>query len=58
MAIDKGKTSAYVIDAKRFDCGSRRGFIEANLEFALNIPEMKNGVLKFSKRILKEYEAN
>lgn len=57
MAIEKGKTSAFVIDAKRFDCGSRRGFIEANLEFALNIPEMKNDVLKFGKRIINEYSA-
>ena len=55
MAKEKGDTTAFVIDAKRFDCGSRRGFIEANLEFALNIPEMKSDVLKFSKRIVNEY---
>ncbi len=58
MAKDKGTTTAFVIDAKRFDCGSRRGFIEANLEFAMNIPEMKSDILKFSKRIIKEYDAN
>jgi len=56
MAADKEQTSAYVIGAKRFDCGSRRGWIEANLEFSLNIPEIKNDILKFSKKLIKEYE--
>jgi UTP--glucose-1-phosphate uridylyltransferase len=55
MAKEKSNTNAFVIDAKRFDCGSRRGFVEATLEFAMNIPEMKSDVLKFSKRILNEY---
>lgn len=57
MAKDKNRTSAFVIDAKRFDCGNRRGFIEANIEFALNIPEIKDDVLKFTKRLVKEYSA-
>jgi UTP--glucose-1-phosphate uridylyltransferase len=55
MALDKGKTSAYVIDAQRFDCGNRRGFIEANLAFALNIPEIEQDVLKFTKRLVSEH---
>jgi UTP--glucose-1-phosphate uridylyltransferase len=56
MAIEKKQTNAFVIDAKRFDCGNRRGFIEANLEFSMNIPEIRSDVIKFTKRILAEYD--
>ena len=56
MALDNKPSYAYNIAAKRFDCGSRRGFIEANLEFALNIPEMREEVLSSASRILNEYK--
>ena len=56
MAKEKKQTSAFVIDAKRFDCGSRRGFIEANIEFAMNIEPIRKDVVRFTKRILKEYD--
>jgi UTP-glucose-1-phosphate uridylyltransferase len=36
--------------------GSRRGFIEANIEFAMNIEPIRKDVVKFTKRILKEYD--
>jgi UTP--glucose-1-phosphate uridylyltransferase len=37
-------------NGKRFDCGSKLGFIEANLNFGLNDNEIKNNI----KRILKD----
>ncbi len=56
MALEGKQTSAYIIEAKRFDCGSRRGFVEANIEFAMNIESIRKDVVKFTKRILKEYD--
>jgi UTP--glucose-1-phosphate uridylyltransferase len=55
MAIEKNTTNAFVISEKRFDCGNRRGFIEANIEFALNIPEIKKDVISFTERLIKKY---
>ncbi len=56
MAKEKKRSYAYVIDAQRFDCGSRRGFVEANLAFAMSIPSIKDDVLKFTKKLLKQFD--
>lgn len=55
MAKEKNKTYAHIIEARRFDCGSRRGFIEANIAFAMNIPSIKDDVIKFTKKLLEEF---
>ena len=39
------------LNGRRFDCGSRLGFLEANLAFALELPDMRSRV----KEMLKEY---
>lgn len=39
------------LDAKRFDCGERTGFVEANLAFALANPEMHDRV----RKMLQQY---
>jgi UTP--glucose-1-phosphate uridylyltransferase len=36
---------------RRFDCGSRKGYLEANIAFALEIDDLK----KDMKSILKKY---
>ncbi len=38
-------------EGKRFDCGTKKGFIEANVAFALDRDDMRDGV----SEILKEY---
>lgn len=53
MAINGTNTHAVVIDGRRFDCGNRRGFLEANIAFALEIPEIQGDI----KNILKKYSA-
>lgn len=40
------------IDCPRFDCGNVLGYIEANIAFAINNPDIKNDV----KNILKKYQ--
>lgn len=39
-----------IFDGKRFDCGSKRGLIEAQLYFSLNHPEIKNFKIKNKQR--------
>jgi UTP--glucose-1-phosphate uridylyltransferase len=42
---------AHKLNGKRFDCGSRVGFLEANIAFALERDDMKDRV----KEMLKEF---
>lgn len=37
-------------EGKRFDCGSRIGFLEANIEFALERDDMRDNVLKLLEK--------
>ena len=34
------KVFAYRYDGKRYDCGSKEGFLQANVELALSNPEL------------------
>lgn len=41
---------AYRFAGKRFDCGSKLGFMKANVEFALKHPELKDNFLNYLKK--------
>lgn len=45
---------AYKFEGKRYDVGDKLGFIETTLDFALERPELKYGVLKVMEKLLKE----
>ena len=49
--IGKQPFNAIRFDGKSYDCGSRLGFIEANIAYGLADPELSNDV----RRILNEY---
>ena len=53
MAATIGKIDFHGMrfEGKRFDCGTKQGFIEANIAFALSRDDMRDGVAA----ILKEY---
>ena len=53
MAATIGKIGFHGMrfEGKRFDCGTKQGFIEANIAFALSRDDMRDGVAA----ILKEY---
>ena len=38
-------------DGNRYDCGSKLGFVKANLGFALNDPEIRKDLVKHIKKI-------
>ncbi|CEG29165.1 UTP--glucose-1-phosphate uridylyltransferase GalU [Bacillus sp. B-jedd] len=46
---------AYEFEGKRFDVGEKLGFIETTLEFALQMPELKDDLLEFMKKKLDQY---
>jgi len=41
MIASGTKSDAVILDSLRFDCGNRRGFLEANIVFALKNPELE-----------------
>lgn len=45
---------AYEFEGNRYDVGEKLGFIETSIEFALQNPEIKDGLLDFMARKLKE----
>jgi UTP--glucose-1-phosphate uridylyltransferase len=47
----------YRFEGKRYDCGTRVGFVEANLAFALAHPEMHERMYPIVERLLNEYRA-
>lgn len=50
-SIGKTDVYGYRFEGKRYDCGERTGYVEANLAFALADPEMRDRV----KAFLKDY---
>jgi UTP--glucose-1-phosphate uridylyltransferase len=45
---------AVKFDGRRFDCGSKTGFVEATLSLALERPDMADEVRAIMKRLLGE----
>jgi len=52
--IETTPTYGVPFEGKRFDCGNRRGFLEANIGFALQHPEMRDDIL----RIMRSFVAD
>lgn len=46
---------AYDFEGDRFDVGHKRGFVKANIDFALRSDEMRDEILQFMKEKLEEY---
>lgn len=51
--IDRQPFHAVTFDGARYDCGSKTGYIEANLALALSRPEMADDVRAIAKRLLE-----
>ncbi|QOJ22972.1 MAG: UTP--glucose-1-phosphate uridylyltransferase GalU [Gammaproteobacteria bacterium] len=43
----------YEFDGKRYDCGSKSGYLEATVEFALQHPELKNEFGEYLSKLIK-----
>lgn len=55
MKKDGNKVYAYDFKGDRFDVGHKRGFVKANIDFALRSDEMRDEILSFMKEKLAEY---
>ncbi len=42
--LNEEDANAYKFDGIRYDCGSKEGLLEANIEYALKQPELKKGI--------------
>tara|TARA_B110000503_G_scaffold1104_1_gene1452 strand:+ start:563 stop:799 length:237 start_codon:yes stop_codon:yes gene_type:complete len=47
--IGKSVCTGYKFSEERFDCGSKLGFIKANIKFSIQRNEMKNELIKWLK---------
>ena len=51
MLCKEGKVNGYELEGKWYDCGSKIGFLRANIEMALKREDMKEGVEKILKEL-------
>jgi UTP--glucose-1-phosphate uridylyltransferase len=49
--LRREKVFAYRYEGKRYDCGSKEGFLQANVELALAHPELGRGFRDFLKNL-------
>ena len=49
--IDTEGVHAYLYDGKRYDCGSKEGFLQASVEFALKHPEVGPGFQEYLRNL-------
>ena len=47
LMLKKEKVYAYEFEGKRYDCGSKLGFLEATVDYGLNHPELSNDFKKY-----------
>ena len=45
---------AYRFEGKRFDCGSKLGYLQANVEYALAHPELASTFKGYIKKLAKD----
>jgi UTP--glucose-1-phosphate uridylyltransferase len=45
--LRREKVFAYCYEGKRYDCGSKEGFLQANVELALSHPQLGPGFKEF-----------
>ena len=54
--LRREKVFAYRYDGKRYDCGSKEGFLQANVELALAHPELGAGLPRVPEAALRDSE--
>jgi UTP--glucose-1-phosphate uridylyltransferase len=51
MLINREQVLAYEFEGKRYDCGSKLGYLQANVEYGLKHPEIKSGFSEYLSSI-------
>ncbi len=52
VAPPYNKRNGYEFKGKRYDCGTKLGFIEANISYALSDPDYADELKEFIKNLL------
>jgi UTP--glucose-1-phosphate uridylyltransferase len=52
--LDEEPVYAYRFDGKRYDCGSKLGYLEATVEYALRHAELGDGFAKYLEKLVAE----
>ncbi|MES2803332.1 MAG: UTP--glucose-1-phosphate uridylyltransferase [Bdellovibrionota bacterium] len=55
LMAQKSDLMAYSFESRRFDTGDKLGFLQANIELALDRPELRDDLLKFIKGKLNDF---
>jgi UTP--glucose-1-phosphate uridylyltransferase len=57
--MNKDRKNLYAVNIKgdRYDCGNRKGFLEANMAAALNNESIKGDVLEIMQKLINEYKS-
>ncbi|WP_232696498.1 UTP--glucose-1-phosphate uridylyltransferase GalU [Brevibacillus daliensis] len=56
--LGKQSILAHTIEGKRYDVGTKKGFIEATLEIALNRRDLRNDVIHIIKRLVEQIDVD
>jgi UTP--glucose-1-phosphate uridylyltransferase len=49
--LRREKVFAYRYEGRRYDCGSKEGFLQANVELALKHPELRDSFRQYLKEL-------
>ncbi|NIN33901.1 MAG: UTP--glucose-1-phosphate uridylyltransferase, partial [Gammaproteobacteria bacterium] len=49
--LDKEDVYSWEFEGKRFDCGSKLGYLQANVEFGLRHPKLKESFAAYLKTV-------
>jgi UTP--glucose-1-phosphate uridylyltransferase len=52
--MDDEPVYAYRFQGKRFDCGSKIGYLQANVEYALKHPEMATSFKTYLRKLAQD----
>ena len=52
--IDRSQPLKFRFNGKRYDCGSKLGYVQANVRFGLRHPEVGDGLRTFLRDIQNE----
>ncbi|MEN8133366.1 MAG: sugar phosphate nucleotidyltransferase, partial [Pseudomonadota bacterium] len=52
--LENGKVMAYEFSGKRFDCGNKLGYLQANVEYALKHEELKDEFRTYLRSLISE----
>lgn len=55
MMIQEQTVLAYEFEGKRFDCGSKLGYLEANVEYGLKHPELADDFRVYLQKLTADW---